>query len=124
MSASNLSPAAYLVDDDRTFCMITRINVNRIDPKLKLKEFSNGAEVLQALEREQPSVMLLDINMSLVNGWEVLDRIEPPQYPVYLISSSIDPEDIRKAEQHPYVKAYLEKPLSAEKLKSILVDIQ
>lgn len=105
--------------------MITKINVRRINPNIEVEEFSNGQSALDKLGDEEPSILFLDINMSEINGWEFLDRIkEKPPYPIYLISSSIDPGDIRKAEEHPYVEAYLEKPLDIEKLKMAFSDLQ
>lgn len=118
-------PTAYVIDDDSTFCMITKINVRRINPNIEVEEFSNGQSALDKLKEEEPSILFLDINMSEINGWEFLDHFkEKPPYPIYLISSSIDPGDIRKAEEHPYVEAYLEKPLDLEKLKMAFSDLQ
>lgn len=116
---------AYVIDDDSTFCMITKINVRRINPDIEVREFGDAQSALNKLEEEQPSILFLDINMTGMNGWEFLNYFEEkPPYPIYLISSSIDPGDIHKAEEHPYIEAYLEKPLDLEKLKMAFSDLQ
>jgi CheY-like chemotaxis protein len=71
------------------------------------------------------TAILLDINMPGLNGWQVLDELEALPLPVkdymsvYMLSSSIDPKDKQKAEEHPLIKGYIEKPLSREILQRI-----
>jgi CheY-like chemotaxis protein len=65
---------------------------------------------------ECPTVLLLDFNMPLMDGWEFLDRYSridnyvKNQFMIYLVSSSINPGDNQKAAEHKYVKGFLIKP--------------
>lgn len=115
---------AYVVDDDTTFCMLTRINIGRINKNIEVVEINSGTEAVQAVKEKKPSIIFLDINMTDLDGWEFLEKFdEAPDYPIYIISSSINPEDIKRAENHPYVEAYLEKPIGLDKLRMAFSDI-
>lgn len=60
-------------------------------------------------------LLLLDIHMPVMNGWEFMDRIRNSpvwqKMKVILISSSIDARDHEKAKQYSQVIRYIEKPL-------------
>lgn len=73
-----------------------------------------------------PDVILLDIYMPELDGWGFLqayDKIKEQlikQIDIYIISSSNHPTDISRAKAFPEVKAYLEKPVTKEKLMEVL----
>lgn len=72
-----------------------------------------------------PDLILLDINMPIMNGWDFLKeyRAMLPDFgknPVLLmLSSSVYEEDIEKANQYQEVSDYITKPLSKEVLDSV-----
>jgi len=76
-----------------------------------------------------PNVVLLDIMMPNINGFECLDRLElmpekiKERITVFMVSSSIDRNDIRKAESYDLVEKILEKPLDIYLLKKYLEDV-
>lgn len=61
------------------------------------------------------SILLLDINMPTMTGWDFLEKYEEldqrvkDQISIYILSSSVDPRDKEKAANNKYVKGYLEK---------------
>ena len=71
-------------------------------------------------------VLLLDINMPSMNGWEVLDAINgfnikvKEKLVIYMLTSSLDPKDKQKASEIVQVSGYFEKPLSTDKLEFIM----
>jgi len=68
-------------------------------------------------------VVLLDIKMPGVDGFGVLERLE--MYPtsalsrmtVFMLSATLDPDELRRAEGHPIVEALLPKPLDIHQLR-------
>lgn len=82
--------------------------------------FQNGKAALDYLSTngndQENYLLLLDIHMPLMNGWEFLDSIKSTplweKMKVVLISSSIDARDHEKARQYSQVVRYIEKPLS------------
>ncbi|MEJ6982554.1 response regulator [Pedobacter sp. P351] len=73
-----------------------------------------------------PDVILLDLNMPVMDGWQFLAKFEE-QLPlvkvigVYMLSSSTDLRDVQRAKQYQSVKEFFTKPLSTEMLNEIMI---
>jgi CheY-like chemotaxis protein len=71
--------------------MLTRTNVRMLTA-------TNGEEALSIVRQSKPELILLDIQMPVMNGWEVLKAIkEDPQLSktiVIVVSAYTSPEDI------------------------------
>jgi CheY-like chemotaxis protein len=84
--------------------------------------FGDGKMALEFLLSEYSSnesyLILLDINMPVLNGWEFLDSVQSKQFAnnlfVVIVTSSVDSSDKQKAKTYPQVIGFLEKPLRAE----------
>lgn len=123
--------SVLLIDDDDTSNFITRRLLTRMKMSDNLNIASNGREALEFLQHlhEQdatyPELILLDLNMPLVNGWEFLEAYEGfPQEArdntkVVILTTSLYDKDQAKAHASPYVKDFLEKPLTDKKIEHI-----
>lgn len=84
-----------------------------------LSEFSDSNEDI-------PDVIFLDINLPKLDGWDFLEHyseIAPDldkDISIYMFSSSISEMDTAKARGSKWVKDYIYKPISLEKLKRVL----
>ena len=84
--------------------------------------FSNGNAALEYLETEfkdnQQYLILLDINMPVMNGWEFLDALQSMPFAnnvfIIMVTSSVDTGDKTKAKKYPQIISFLEKPLKSD----------
>lgn len=116
-----------VVDDDEVFLMLTTKFLQKIEFDSNLQKFKNGAEALTYFEEEYNQqdifVILLDINMPVMDGWEFLNALKRKAYKrntlVYMVTSSTDIKDKEKSETYSIVRGYESKPLTADKLEVI-----
>jgi CheY-like chemotaxis protein len=72
-----------------------------------------------------PEIIFLDINMPVMNGWDLLEELEHikssfSKLPrIYILSSTVDPEDYKRAKSFDAVVDFISKPLSKEILQNI-----
>ncbi|UAB82923.1 response regulator [Zunongwangia sp. SCSIO 43204] len=121
---------ACIIDDDPIFVFSAKKIMELADFCNGFMVFHNGKEALNHLDavistgEELPDVILLDLNMPVMDGWEFLEefiKIESEKViTIYIVSSSIDPGDINKAKSYDNVSNYIVKPVTIESLKSVL----
>ncbi|WP_221393015.1 response regulator [Dyadobacter sp. NIV53] len=122
-----------VVDDDPANNLICKHIIHRFDKEAQVTLFTDPAKALEAIKEiyslgtdSNPTIILLDINMPVITGWEFLEKFKMldekirKQITIYILSSSIDDGDIEKADKNPYVKAYFQKPLRLETVRLIL----
>jgi len=122
-----------MVDDDPYSHLICKGNIRRVAEEIEFLEFllpEKGIEYIESSynnpAEECPTVLLLDINMPGMDGWEFLERYNKlesrvkEQLTIFLLSSSIDPRDKQKANENKYVKGFLMKPFRKTTAQEIL----
>jgi CheY-like chemotaxis protein len=119
-----------IVDDDPLFVMMNKRWVTSTNIADNPATFQNGKLVVEAMSSLNNSddyfLLFLDINMPLMDGWDVLNAIQsiPLSNKIYvvMVSSSIDTDDKVKATKYPQVIGFYEKILtknSCEEIKTI-----
>lgn len=93
--------------------------------------FINGKDALDFMLIKEasalPDILLLDLNMPKMNGWQFLEnylKIEPQiekKISIYLVSSSIWEDDLLRAKRNLLVTDFISKPIFKDKLLQILV---
>jgi CheY-like chemotaxis protein len=111
----------YLVDDDYIYLSFTSKILINLFSEAKVRTFISAEEALKNLEREKPDVIFLDINMPGMDAWEFLNCLKgrKVEFDIYVVSSSIDPHDVERANREPLVKQFLEKPLGKNQLERV-----
>lgn len=119
----------YVIDDDEIFqFMITR-TLKAIDQNIQVEVCSNGKKAISKLKNEKdeiPDIILLDINMPVMDGWEFLKHYTKfkskinKNISIYIVSSSANPEDIHKAREMKNLSGYIPKPIDRIQLKKII----
>lgn len=119
-----------IVDDDPTNNIICKTVITKHYPSTQVKTFQNPEMALNFLRTEYSdfqgsTMMLLDINMPQLSGWEVVEQIvDMPKVAnrlvIYILSSSEDEADMEKAASYSSISGYLSKPLLGNTLRKIL----
>jgi CheY-like chemotaxis protein len=123
------------VDDDTISLTISQLLLKRTGFAQEVDTAIDGSEALEYFERlfaeatdpvaAAPELILLDINMPVMNGWEFLQEYNPrfrdrlTNTHIVILSSTIDPEDFALAKQYPVVAQFISKPLSVENLEEL-----
>jgi CheY-like chemotaxis protein len=119
----------YIIDDDQIFVFVLKKIIDKIDNFKIVVDFKNGEDVLKILSNKEtvPDIILLDINMPIIDGWQFLERLEKfpnkDQFKIYIMSSSIDTNDIEKSKTFSMVKDFISKPINNEKLLRIIENV-
>jgi CheY-like chemotaxis protein len=104
-----------IVEDNSDLRRLYAIGLNQRGYEVKLA--SNGAEAVERIESEIPDLILLDLIMPIMDGWEVIDRVGASEQsagtPVIVISGQTEPADDSR---HPAIGAWLEKPVTIDEL--------
>lgn len=125
---------AFIIDDDQiyVFGLKKLIAINNLCKNILV--FENGERALNYIapimssSEQLPDVILLDLNMPVMDGWEFLDefiKIKPKlnkKVQIYMVSSSINPADMEKAKQYEDLTSYLVKPISIEELAKVFTE--
>ena len=121
-----------LVDDDEGTNVLNRMVIEELQCAEYIKTAYNGLEALDFLrsttdgKHPQPELILLDINMPEMDGWEFLDeyyKLNTDQLGhvvVVMLTTSLNPEDEEKANAIPNIAGFLTKPLTEPVLKDII----
>ncbi len=117
-----------LIDDDETTNYLNKLIIEKSELVDKVLSFSSASEALSFFRSNSTeidgSLILLDINMPIMNGWEFLESYgnfeKVGGEKIVLLTSSISPSDKKKAEGNPHVSDYRSKPLSFELLQELI----
>ncbi|AHF16618.1 transcriptional regulator [Niabella soli DSM 19437] len=123
----------FIIDDDPIHRLLMSKLFERQPKSCKLSFFENGQKGLAALEtiiaektEALPDIILLDIEMPLMNGWQFMDKYSAlpgeikKQIRVYMVSSSFSDQDQERVKDYPDIQDYVVKPLRMEKIIELL----
>lgn len=123
-----MSVIVLIVDDDDAVRFFHRIIVSQSKLSAEPLCFANGEGVLNYLDRNfnetDTYLILLDINMPVMNGWDLMDAISSKNYcnrvNIVMVTSSVDRADRDKAKLYNMIIDVVEKPISDEQCKKIM----
>ncbi len=115
-----------LIDDDAINNLLNRQFLTFVLPGANITAFQDARLVLRYLEEgkiARPDLILLDINMPEMDGWEFIYYLEQIERKadVMILSSSIHWDDMKKANKLDRIKCYIQKPLTEDKISRYLV---
>ncbi len=121
-----------IIDDDEIYIFLIKKSFEAMEIENEVISYLNGVDALDDLmqmkknQEQLPTLILLDINMPIMDGWEFLFEFRkiqaeiPNKVAIYIVSSSIANEDKEKSKTFPEIVSYLSKPIELETLASIV----
>lgn len=121
-----------IIDDDPINNLICSKFIKKVCGRCSVITFTQPLEgIAYVLERElvgtaKKNILLLDINMPATSGWDVLDTLmsrpdfNKEQCAIYMLSSSIAIDDRNRANRHPLVSGFIEKPLTIASIQDLI----
>ena len=121
-----------VVDDDDVYRFTIEKYIQMLSSTTRVISFADGEEALdyfkENLDTEEnlPEIVLLDVNMPIMDGWDFLNEYERiksrlnKEIRVYLVSSSTDERDQNCSRNYPSVRDYLVKPIDEKYLKRLI----
>ncbi len=129
----NVNKLILIVDDDYVYKLVTRRMISLCCSNAEIIFAENGREAINILQASiqdassrLPDIILLDIEMPEMNGWEFLRTFSSLPgtavngIEIYVASSSIDELDRERTRIYPAVKELLVKPFSVSKISGII----
>lgn len=123
-----------LIDDNKATNFVHKKLIIKQDFIEHIYTCSSGEEALQLLTSQNeggeldfrpPELMFLDINMPGMNGWEFLEEYDDlpndqkDNTTIFMLTTSINPDDRFRANHIENISGFLNKPLSSKKLAEI-----
>jgi CheY-like chemotaxis protein len=119
-----------IIDDDPLFIEGTKTIIDMSRTNNDYVVYYNGEDALKAISEKinnseiLPDIIFLDLNMPIMDGWQFLKAFSELAIsiciPIYVVSSSINQNDILRAKSFKCVVDYIEKPISFDVLDKIL----
>ncbi|MFC1859729.1 PleD family two-component system response regulator [Thermodesulfobacteriota bacterium] len=110
-----------IIDDEKDFVYFLKYNLQSTNPEFRVDTASNGKTGIEKAIREKPDLILLDILMPKMNGYEVLKKLKENDktrgIPVVMLTGRIDEESMTKAADL-FCDDYITKPGSSDIIRS------
>jgi CheY-like chemotaxis protein len=120
-----------VIDDSKLDCFIAEKIIRNTGKIESFKSFLQAKEALEYMAHAKPdedatTYVLVDIQMPVMNGFEFVEAFEnfpweiKKNYTLFVISSSINDNDLNKVQNYSSVKQFINKPLTSHNLEQLL----
>ena len=124
-----------VIDDDPICVFGLKRTLKEVDFSKNIIAYTNGLEAINGFKtllnqgEKLPSIVFLDINMPIMDGWDFLEdfvkilNVNRDYVHIYIISSSVDSRDIIKAKEISAVSNYFIKPVTKLDLHKVIAEL-
>lgn len=120
-----------MIDDDKVQLLIASKVIKSLGVPVSVVDFAEPDKALEYLitaagNDTLPDILFLDINMPVIDGWDLLDQfaamknVYPGKVKIYMLSSSINDQDIERARANPFISDFVSKPLHKQVMAGLL----
>lgn len=122
----------FIIDDDPITIKICELVIQNANFAQSIVAFANGKEAIDFFsdmfeknkrienETKAPELILLDLNMPIMNGWEFMEEYmrkyatRLKNTDIAILSSSVNPQDFMKSQQYDVIIDFINKPLTLD----------
>ena len=120
-----------IIDDSKLDCFIAEKIIRNTGRGADIKSFTAAQDALNHITNNTvadgvKTVVIVDIQMPIMNGFEFVEAFEKlpeetrSKYIVYMLSSSINENDLNRVQNYPSIRQFLNKPLTSNMLSALL----
>ena len=120
-----------VIDDSKLDCFIAEKIIKNTGISESIRSYLQATEALDYIksipvDEHTRSIILVDIQMPVMNGFEFVEAFEKlspdliKHYTIFIISSSINENDLSRVHNYATVKQFLNKPLTSNNLSVLL----
>lgn len=123
----------FIIDDDPIHQRIAQIMIGKHEIFTEFTSFTEAELALDYIRlnlssaENLPDVILLDLNMPVVDGWDFLEAFQKfennltKSIRIFIVTSSVDEKDKLRSQAFSFVKGFISKPLSPDIIRSTIV---
>jgi len=120
-----------LIDDEAIFHKIVQMTIKNSELSKEATYTFDGEVVLDYLEEKKldtqslPDYIFVDLYMPAFDGWDFLNRFQgiykslKKNIKIFVVTSSINPEDIKRSKLYPFVTKFVSKPIMKDEFDNI-----
>ncbi len=122
-----------IIDDDDLYKLLLKKSIKNLGNNVDILTYSNGEEALLGLSAFKdspdllPDLILLDINMPIMDGWEFMEKFVDVKkhlkksITIFIASSSIAKQDLEKSKSFNEISGYIVKPILKDTVANLLI---
>lgn len=123
-----------IIDDDEIYQFTLARIINHHKLAEKILTFSDGEKGIQFLtenihtKENIPDIIFLDNNMPIMDGWQFIEEYATleteikKKVTIFMVSSSVNPLDIKRAKKINQITDYIIKPIKLDDVKGVIDD--
>lgn len=115
----SVSDSLIIVDDDRGLNSVVAKFISKKLPSLPVYQAFDGFEAGSLMSEKQPSILLLDLNLPGIDGFDLCRKINESERfgkPAIIIITALENEEVEAKVKELGVKSFMKKPLDLIKI--------